>query len=385
MRLDAAFLQDPSLRRVLEVLEHGGHRALIVGGAVRNALIGQDTGDVDIATSATPEQVVSLAEAAGLRTIPTGIEHGTVTVLSDHQPFEVTTFRRDVETDGRRAVVAFSDRIEDDAMRRDFTMNALYATPGGEVLDPVGGLPDLHSRTLRFVGDADQRIAEDYLRILRFFRFLAWYGENSAPGTVEAIIAGRDGLAQVSKERIGAEFRKLLAAPDPSNSIRLMQETGVLERLLPGADPQILPDLIAVEREYAAPPDWRRRLAVLGGRSVPDMLRLSRPEAGWLAALAAGTEMPLEEFAYRHGKDQAQHLALIRLAGGDETPPDWTTRIAKAAASPLPIVAADLMPALTGPALGQGLKAAEGHWIASGFTAPKSTLIAAALKAGEDR
>ena len=171
----------PPLRRVLAALAPA--RALIVGGAVRNGLLGEAVEDIDIATDALPERVIALAGAAGLRTVPTGIAHGTVTVIADGEGFEVTTFRRDVATDGRRAVVAFSDRIEDDAARRDFTMNALYADTEGRVIDPVGGLPDLAARRLRFVGDPDRRIAEDYLRILRFFRFHAHHGRPRPSST----------------------------------------------------------------------------------------------------------------------------------------------------------------------------------------------------------
>nr|HRO15706.1 CCA tRNA nucleotidyltransferase [Paracoccus sp. (in: a-proteobacteria)] len=171
MRLPATITADPALQAVLAAL--APHRALIVGGAVRNALLGVPVDDIDIATDARPERVVELAKAAGLRPVLTGIEHGTITVVADGHGFEVTTFRRDVETDGRRAVVAFADSVEEDAHRRDFTINALYAEADGRVIDPVGGLSDLAERRLRFVGDPDERIAEDYLRILRFFRFFA--------------------------------------------------------------------------------------------------------------------------------------------------------------------------------------------------------------------
>ena len=235
MRLPKAIMGDPSLRRVLGAL--APHRALVVGGAVRNALLGEPVEDIDIATDARPGQVVDLARAAGLKPVPTGIEHGTVTVVADGRGFEVTTFRRDVETDGRRAVVAFSNRIEDDAARRDFTMNALYAEPSGEVLDPVGGLPDLSARRVRFVGDPDRRIIEDYLRILRFFRFHAHCGRPGAADAEALAACARHagGLARISRERIGAEMRKLLSAEDPVEAVRLMEESGVLAQVLPGA------------------------------------------------------------------------------------------------------------------------------------------------------
>ena len=207
MKIEADWLSDPGPRAVIEALARGGHRALYVGGTVRNALLGLAPGDIDIATDARPERVMELAAAAGLKPVPTGFDHGTVTVVAGHRGIEVTTFRRDVETDGRRAVVAFSDAIEHDAERRDFTMNALYATAGGEVIDPLGGLPDLLARRVRFVGDPAARIAEDSLRILRFFRFHACYGDPEGGIDAEglaACAAGVDGIAALSRERIGA-------------------------------------------------------------------------------------------------------------------------------------------------------------------------------------
>ena len=196
-------------RPVTAALEAAGHQALFVGGCVRNALIGRAVADIDLATDARPAAVIALAEAAGLRAVPTGIEHGTVTVLAGGRPFEVTTFRRDVETFGRRAVVAFTGEIAEDAARRDFTMNALYARADGEVIDPLGGLADLRAGRVRFVGDPGQRIAEDYLRILRFFRIHAWYGDPAGgmdPDGLAACAEAQDGLALISRERVGAEI-----------------------------------------------------------------------------------------------------------------------------------------------------------------------------------
>ena len=380
-RIDAPFLRDPALIAVLDAIEGGGHRALAVGGCVRNALIGVAADDVDIATDAEPARVVELVGAAGLRAVPTGIDHGTVTVVSGGTGFEVTTFRRDVETDGRRAVVAFSDRLEDDAARRDFTMNALYATRDGTVIDPVGGIADIAARHLRFVGAPRDRITEDYLRILRLFRFLAWYGQTVDPDALAACAELSGGLEIISRERIGAEMRKLLAAPDPAPAMGLMVETGVLPHVLPGADPAALPALVALERQTGAGPHWPRRLAALAAPDVAEALRLSRPEARAQDDLARARDWPLAEAGFRLGEGPATDLALIRAAGGAPLPPDWRDSIARAAAAPLPIAAADLMSDLSGPALGRALAAAEAAWIASGFTLSRPDLIAAARKA----
>jgi poly(A) polymerase len=370
-RIAAAWLAAPRTQRVCAVLTRAGHQALFVGGCVRNALLGRGVADIDIATDARPETVIALAAAAGLKPVATGVEHGTVTVVADGRPYEVTTFRRDVETFGRHAVVAFSDDIAEDAARRDFTMNALYARPDGEVVDPLGGLPDLLARRVRFVGDPAGRIAEDYLRILRFFRIHAWYGDLAAgldPAGLAACAAGQEGLGQLSRERVGAEVAKLLAAPDPAPSVAAMAETGVLARVLPRADPHALAALVRVEAGRAAP-RWQRRLAALGWRREwAEALRLSRADARALdataSALAAG-EAPAVA-AYRHGPEAARDAALVAAACRGAAPPAaLEAELDRGAAARFPLRAADLD--LTGPALGRALRRLEEIWIDSDF------------------
>ena len=233
----AAWLGDAGLQRLLSVLSQDGEQARIAGGAVRNALLAEPVTDIDIATTNLPDQTVRRAEAAGFKTVPTGIEHGTVTIISGGKPFEVTTLRADVETDGRRARVVFGRDWLDDAERRDFTINALYAEADGQVIDLVGGLSDLRNRTLRFIGDPEERIREDYLRILRFFRFFAWYG-SGRPDADGLRACGRlkQGLDALSAERVWAELRKLLSAPDPTRSMLWMRQSGVLSRILPESE-----------------------------------------------------------------------------------------------------------------------------------------------------
>ena len=380
------------------MLAGAGHRALAVGGCVRNALLGEPVADVDLATDARPERVSALAEAAGLKAVPTGIEHGTVTVVSDGVPHEVTTFRRDVETDGRHAVVAFSGDVAQDAARRDFTMNALYAEADGRLVDPLGGLVDLLARRLRFVGDPEARIREDALRILRFFRFHAWYGRGAPDAEgLGACARLAEGVDRLSGERVGSEMKRLLAAPDPSASAEAMAGAGVLGRVAPGADPATLAPLVAVEDGRA--PSWPRRLLGMGGEDVADRWRLSRAEARGLAlrreALEAGT--PPREVAWRHGVEAGLDVALARMASrrsgrsgrgpravpGPGPAPQAAARsgaralddaLARAAAARFPLRAADLMPALSGPALGAALKEAEAAWIASGFALGRDEL-----------
>lgn len=365
------------------MLEEGGHRAYFVGGCVRNALIGAEVSDVDIATDARPERVAALAFRAGLKAIPTGIAHGTVTVVSGGHAFEVTTFRRDVATDGRRAVVVFSDDVAEDAARRDFTMNALYAAADGTVIDPTGeGLADLAARRVRFVGEPARRIAEDHLRVLRFFRFHAWYGDpvrGLDPAAYAACAAARDRLGRLSRERVGAEMSKLLAAPDPAPAVVAMAEAGVLERVLPGADPRLLPELMIVEKAAGVAPRWLRRLAALGGEGKAwiDTLRLSRAEGKALAAIreARSADATPAALGYRHGVEAARDALLLRAAAGELLPEGWEAAIARGAEAQFPVRAADL-PHLSGPALGAGLRRLETIWLASDLSLDREALLA---------
>jgi len=246
-RIGGARLSNPSTQKVCHALENNGAQALFVGGCVRNALLGAVVNHIDIATDAHPERVREIAQGAGIKAVPTGLAHGTVTLVSGSIAHEITTFRRDEDTDGRHATVAFSSDIAEDAARRDFTMNALYARSDGTVLDPLDGLADLKSRRVRFIGDAHARITEDYLRSLRFFRFHAWYGDASLgmdADALAAIAAHLDGLDQLSRERVGSEVLKLLGAEDPAPSIASMQQLGVLTRVLAGADSRALAPLV---------------------------------------------------------------------------------------------------------------------------------------------
>ena len=379
MRVAGDWLTRPATQAVCAALTGAGHRALFVGGSVRNALLGQPVGDVDIATDALPAQVIAAVERAGLRAVPTGIDHGTVTVVSDGIPHEVTTFRRDVETDGRHAVVAFTDDITADAARRDFTMNALYATPEGEVLDPLGGLPDLLARQVRFVGDPAARIAEDALRILRFFRFHAWYGGDGVdPEGLAACAAGAERIDALSRERVGAETRKLLSAPNPAPAVASMAQAGILSRILPGADPRALAPLIHLE---PAGPDWLRRLAALGGADAEANLRLSRVEAKDLAALrqAIGDADSPAVLGWRLGQGRGTDALLLRAALLETPLPDgWAPEVARGAAATFPVTAADLMPTLQGPALGARLKDLETAWLRSNLWMTREDLISGA-------
>lgn len=378
MRITGHWLQQPQTQAVLTCLTSGGWQALLVGGCVRNALLGAAVSDIDIASDARPENVTKLAEKAGFHVVPTGIDHGTVTVVAGGIPHEITTFRRDVETDGRRAVVAYSDDIAEDASRRDFTINALYARADGEVIDPLGGLPDLIARKVRFVGEAEKRIREDYLRILRFFRFHAWYGDPEGGIDAEGLAACAAlsaGLETISKERIGAEMRKLLAAPDPAPSVASMAQAGVLMQILPGADPRFLAPLVHLEGDMS--PRWQRRLAVLGGGPRGQYLRLSNVEKRQMAQLDQALSGPASPavLGWRLGAESATDAVLAMAAMTGVPPsPGWQAEVQRGAEAKFPIKAADLD--LTGKALGHRLRELEVAWCNSGLNLTRDQLLA---------
>ncbi|MFA5581089.1 MAG: CCA tRNA nucleotidyltransferase [Paracoccaceae bacterium] len=382
MKITGDWISADTTQAVLGALTDAGFQALLVGGCVRNALMGAPITDIDIATDARPEQIMETGAQAGLRVVPTGLDHGTITLIAGGIAHEVTTFRRDVETDGRHAVVAFSDRVEDDARRRDFTMNALYARADGSIVDPLGGLADLRAGRLRFIEDPDARIREDYLRILRFFRFHAWYGAADGgidPDGLAACAANAAGLAGISRERIGAEMLKLLAAPAPGQSVAAMAQSGVLARILPGASLRAFLPLLQHEAEQNTAPDPLRRLAALGGEDAARLWRLSRVQARDLAILrdTAAGGMDLHEAAYRFGAYVARNVALLRAAMF-EAPlsPSAQTDIALGAAARFPLRAADLT--LTGKALGQELKRLERIWIDARFAPDRAALLSLA-------
>jgi tRNA nucleotidyltransferase/poly(A) polymerase len=400
-RLQAGWLNEGGLPRLLAVLDGNGEEARAVGGAVRNALLGVPVHEIDVATTAVPDEVVKRVTAAGFKAVPTGIAHGTVTVVIDSVPFEVTTLRRDVETDGRHAKVAFGRDWKTDAERRDFTINALSVARDGTVYDYVGGLADLDRRKVRFIGEPKLRIAEDYLRVLRFFRFHAAYGEGALDAEgLHACIAARGGLAQLSRERVRMEMLKLLIAPRAAPVLEAMADAGLLGMLLDGVpNGAHFAAMAAIEVALSLPADAMRRLAALAVLVVEDAerlaekLRLSNAEHAQLAAMADGwrslspalSELQQKARLYRAGAVTFTDQALLGWArsgpGADDKgwrvlvtlPQRWT-------APQFPIRAADLMARglEKGPKLGAALEAAEKAWIAAGFPSAKYDIDAIA-------
>ncbi len=399
-----AWLGAAPLQCVLGLLNGDGEEARVVGGAARNALMGLPLSDIDIATTAVPEEVMRRAASAGLKAVPTGIDHGTITVVIDGVPFEVTTLREDVETFGRKATVAFGRDWKIDAERRDFTMNALSISPDGAVHDYVGGLVDLRDRRVRFIGDPARRIAEDYLRILRFFRFQASYahGAPDAAG-LHACIVARDGLRMLSRERVRAELVKLMVAPYAVPTLVVMAETGFAERLLGGV-PQLasFANMIKVEAAAAVAPDPIRRLGALGlfvaedAERLRDRLRLANAEFERLLAMAqrwwqvspAHGAADARTLLYRLGPVQFCDRVLLAWSRSPASAADpaWhalATLPSRWTPPSFPLRAADLMARgiAKGPALGAALQAAEDAWVAAGFPSDPDTLAGIASRA----
>jgi poly(A) polymerase len=386
---DAPWLRSGPTARVLELLNGNGEEARVVGGAVRNALLRIPIGDIDLATTAPPAEVIRRAEAAGIKSVPTGIDHGTVTLVLDGQPFEVTTLREDTETFGRKAKVAFGRDWVADAQRRDFTINGLSVDAAGVVHDHVGGLDDIAARRVRFIGDPDQRISEDYLRILRFFRIHAAFGagEPDRAGYI-ACIRARAGLANLSAERVRMEMMKLMLAEGAAGAVLAMTDGGLLQPIFGGVT-YIGPfaTMILAERLLGLKPDAIRRLGALAvavtddARRVAQRLRLSNAEARALDSmghrwwrLAGMDEATARRRLYRLGEDRYRDRLMLAWAraGGEVDSAQWrrlATLPERWHAPKFPLKAADFLARGIGegPTLGQALALAEDAWLAADF------------------
>ena len=403
---DAEWLGWPETKQVFAAVSAGGDVVRAVGGAVRDTLLGRPVREVDMATTASPDRVMELAGAAGLKTVPTGLSHGTVTVIADGRPFEVTTLRKDVETFGRHAKVAFTEDWAEDASRRDFTINALYASPDGELFDPLNAVEDLAALRLRFIGDARQRIREDYLRILRFFRLgaeleIATY----EPESLGACLKERAGLDGLSAERVHTELVRLLIAPGAYRALELMFDYGLLVAMLGGV-PRLerFRRLESIEAELGTGPDPVLRLSALALWVEEDAVRLferfrlSNADRAKLDSTSEArnivvdnTDTSIQWGLYRHGREDFMCAALIAWAesGKPAGDPDWRGMIARIAELPVPefpVTGKDIM-ALgvpQGPAVGEVLNALEVHWMSEGFSADRDGLLKLASALGRN-
>ncbi|HWK42917.1 MAG TPA: CCA tRNA nucleotidyltransferase [Croceibacterium sp.] len=367
----AEWTQREDLATLVTVL--GADNLRWVGGAVRDTLLQSEVGDIDAATPLEPQEVMARLKEAGIRVVPTGIDHGTVTALPGNGPVEITTLRQDVSTDGRRATVAFAQDWREDAARRDFTINALYADPRTlEIFDYFGGLADLDARRVRFIGDARQRIREDHLRILRYYRFQARFGAELDAGAEEACAELAPMLKGLSRERVAMELLNLLGLPDPHDTVQRMYDRGVLPVVLPEAGAEqlaALASLIAEERQQDIAPDALRRLAALlpadprVAEPVAARLRLSAAQRKRLVTAASreGAPMDARALAYRIGREEA--LDRLLLAGADTTALDrWNI-------PQLPLKGGEIVArgVSAGPDVARILREVERRWVEEGF------------------
>lgn len=401
------WFNDPELKRVMQLLNSDGGQTRIAGGAVRNSLMKIPVADVDLATTLLPEDVIARAGEAGIKSVPTGIAHGTVTLVSSGAVFEVTTLRRDVETNGRHAEVAFSTDWQEDANRRDLTINGLYADIDGRVIDLVGGLADIETGTVRFIGDAGQRVAEDYLRILRFFRFFAHYGRGrpDADG-LRAVARAKGNLKSLSAERVWSELKKLLAAPDPGRALLWMRQSGVLGEILPESEKwgiDSIPALVEAGKAFGWTPDPLLRLVAIVPpdaerlKAMAERLKLSRHEAQFLAGFCQAPDITeatagtaLDRLLYRHGKPGI--VARLKLsvsknrADIDASPEELQKSMALQSllqraenfTRPVfPLSGEDLLKKgmEPGPKLGEALDTLETIWIEKNFHPTKEDLL----------
>ncbi|MGB6965839.1 MAG: CCA tRNA nucleotidyltransferase, partial [Xanthobacteraceae bacterium] len=400
---DAPWLRRGEVQDLLVTLGRDGEEARVVGGAVRNELLHLAVSEFDIATTAVPEEVVRRVERAGWKAVPTGIEHGTITVVIDGKPFEVTTLRQDVETYGRKAKVLFGRDWTADAQRRDFTVNALSASADGTVYDYVDGLADIAARRVRFIGDPSKRIAEDYLRILRFFRFHAWYGSGAPDAAgLHACIAARGGLETLSRERVRMELLKLLLAPQATPALAIMAEAGLLGAVLGGV-PLLASyeNTVKTEAAIGTAGNTVRRLGALGvlvkedAERLTERLRLSNAEAERLKALddwwnvtpAAGGRALL----YHLGPESFTDCVLVawsrsRAGAADHAWHELATLPRRWTAPVFPLKATNLMSRglAAGPALGAALRLAERFWIDTDFPEDRAALDAIADRAARE-
>ena len=394
------WMQIDGLRRIFAAIQSAGGEVRFVGGCVRDALLGRAVGDIDLACNLPPEKVSAALKTAGLKVSPTGIEHGTVTAIADHKGYEITTLRRDVETYGRKAKVEFTDDWQADAARRDFTMNALYADEAGKIFDFFDGRDDLAKNHVRFIGNAEDRIKEDVLRILRFFRFYAWFGKGAADAdSLKACANLANMLPTLSAERVWREVRKLLAADNPAPSWRLIIDHKILPHVLPeAADIARLEGIIAIEKRFGTSSSHITRLAALlppkaeTAADVSKKLKLSNRDAERLFALAtlplhmSGKLdiMPFRRMLYEFGADLCHETALL-FAATEHKSTDLEPALAEAAnwqKPTFPIQGDDLIKLglKPGPRMGEILRSVEDWWIASDFRPTRDECLAEARR-----
>lgn len=379
---ETKWLRNPSAQKLSKLYKNFGYQVLFVGGCVRNTILKKPVTDIDLATDAQPEEIIKIAKENNIRFVPTGLVHGTITLIIDNTHYQITTFRTDFDHDGRYAKVEFTESLLLDASRRDLTINALYCNHVGEVIDPLNGLDDIKKQKIKFIGNPNERIKEDNLRILRFFRFQAIYGNKNLEIdsiALEACHNHKSKLAALSKERITSELRKILSAPNPLEVIIKMNETGVLNELFQKVSIDSLGAYLKTEEKFKININWLGRLLSLQVTQEEERLKLTRCEFKFLKQTKSAIENQIHvlEFSYYNGVENGKIYAILQnFRHNIILSKNLLNQINSLATKKFPITAKDLMPEINGKKLGEALRSLEDRWIKSNFTLSKKELLA---------
>lgn len=381
---ETKWLRNPSAQKLSKLYKNFGYQVLFVGGCVRNTILKMPVTDIDLATDAQPEEIIKIAKENNIRFVPTGLAHGTITLIIDNKNYQITTFRTDFDHDGRYAKVEFTESLLLDASRRDLTINALYCNHVGEVIDPLNGLNDIKKQKIKFIGNPNERIKEDNLRILRFFRFQAIYGNKNLEIdsiALEACHNHKSKLAALSKERITSELRKILSAPNPLEVIIKMNETGVLNELFQKVSIDSLEAYLKTEEKFKININWLGRLLSLQATQEEESLKLTRCEFKFLKQTKSAIENQIHvlEFSYYNGVENGKIYSILQnFRHNIILSKNLLNQINSLATKKFPITAKDLMPEISGKKLGEALRSLEDRWIKSNFTLSKKELLAEA-------
>lgn len=379
---ETKWLRNPSAQKLSKLYKNFGYQVLFVGGCVRNTILKMPVTDIDLATDAQPEEIIKIAKENNIRFVPTGLAHGTITLIIDNKNYQITTFRTDFDHDGRYAKVEFTESLLLDASRRDLTINALYCNHVGEVIDPLNGLDDIKKQKIKFIGNPNERIKEDNLRILRFFRFQAIYGNKNLEIdsiALEACHNHKSKLAALSKERITSELRKILSAPNPLEVIIKMNETGVLNELFQKVSIDSLEAYLKTEEKFKININWLGRLLSLQVTQEEESLKLTRCEFKFLKQTKSAIENQIHvlEFSYYNGVENGKIYSILQnFRHNIILSKNLLNQINSLATKKFPITAKDLMPEIRGKKLGEALRSLEDRWIKSNFTLSKKELLA---------
>ena len=381
MQINSEWIKNKVTQNILKIFEGADHNAYLVGGCIRNSILNIPVTDIDISTDATPQQTVDLFNRENFKVAPTGFSHGTVTVISEDIPYQITTMRSDQNTDGRHADVVFSDDIKKDAERRDFTINALYADSTGKIINPIGGLEDFNPLAIKFIGDPNNRIQEDYLRILRFFRFHAQFSElvtQFDKVALDAIKKNQDGLKKLSKERIWSELKKILSTSNPARSLYKMSQLGILEIILENKNVHNIKRFNLIEKKMGLEPEPIRRLVAITENTEDTFLNLSRKEAKKFSLLKGLLKKKHDpaELVYQFNREIAQSvLAIYTFYKGEKLKLSDIKKIEKACLFPCPITGAQISKYMDGEAVGIKIKEAQRAWINSNFKSDEAKIL----------